>query len=80
MPARLRMEGDVRGTGVSEVLDQVIHGTHHQMHVYWRRNPVGTQVLAYLGAKSQDRDIVVVHDIEMNDIRTGIQYIRDFLA
>ena len=48
-------------------------GTHHQMHVDRRSYFVISQRLADHWSDRKVRHVVIVHDIEMNDIRARIQ-------
>ena len=65
------MERDVRGPGISKVLDDAVDGRHHEVHVDGRRDAVLAQRRADHGADRQVRDVVVVHDVEVDDVRAG---------
>ncbi len=74
MFTRLRMEGYIGGTGLGEVRNDAVYRLDHQVHIDIRSYPVITQGFADQRTDGQIRDIVIVHDIEMHDIRTGIQH------
>ena len=65
------MERDVGSPGVREVLHDSIHGRDHEVHVDGRRDAVLAQRRADHGADRQVRDVVVVHDVEVHDVRAG---------
>ena len=65
------MERDVRGARVGEVLDDAVDGRDHEVHVDGRRDAVLAQGRADHGADGQVRDVVVVHDVEVDDVRAG---------
>ena len=71
MLARLRVEGDVGGAGLGEVGDDPVHGLDHQVDVDGGGDPMLAQGLADQGADGQVGDIVVVHDVEVDDVRPG---------
>ena len=71
MGRRLRVERDVRGPGVREVLDDAVDGRHHEVHVDGRRDAVLAQGRADHGADGQVGHVVVVHHIKMDDVRAG---------
>ena len=65
------MERDVRRARVREVLHDSIHGRDHEVHVDGRRDAVLAQRRADHGADGQVRDVVVVHDVKVHDVRAG---------
>lgn len=76
----LRVEGDVRGTGINEVTNGGIDGGNHEMDIDGGGNSVVTKGLADHRSDGQVGDIVVVHDIEVNNIGSGLKHIVDFLT
>jgi len=74
------VEGDVRGTGIDKVTDGGINGGNHQMNIDGGGNSVVTKGLAHHGPNGQVGDVVVIHDVEMDNISTGFQNIVDFFA
>ena len=67
------MERDVRGPGVREVLDDAVDGRHHEVHVDGRRDAVLAQGRADHGADRQVGHVMVVHHVEVDDVRAGGQ-------
>ena len=74
------MKRDVGGAGCGEVGHDAIDGTNHQMHVDRRRNAVFAQGLAHQRADRQIRDVMVVHHVEVDQVRAGGQYRVNFRA
>mmetsp|Transcript_17956 Transcript_17956/g.54916 ORF Transcript_17956/g.54916 Transcript_17956/m.54916 type:complete len:303 (+) Transcript_17956:164-1072(+) len=77
---RLRVEGDVGGAGVGEVLNNAVHRGHHQVHVDGGGHAVVAQGLAHHGADGKVRDVVVVHHVEVHHIGAGGEHVVDLLA
>lgn len=75
-----RVEGDVRGTGSNEVLDGSINGGNHEVDIDRGSNSVVTKGLADHGSDGQVGDVVVIHDVKVNNIGTGFEHIVDFLT
>jgi hypothetical protein len=71
MRRRLRVERDVRGARVGEVLDDAVDGRDHEVDVDGRRDAVLAQGRADHGADRQVGHVVVVHDVEVHDVRAG---------
>src|SRR5690606_14196395 len=76
---RFRVKGDVRGTGLDEVTDDAIHRLDHQVRVDGRGDAVLAQRRADHRADGQIGHIVVVHDIEVDDVRPGGEDVVHFL-
>ena len=70
MVAGLRMEGDVAGTGCSEVANQPVNRLHHQMNIDGRCNTMPAQRLADQRPDCEVGHIVIVHHVEVNQIGT----------
>ena len=77
---RLGVEGDVGCAGVYEVVDGGVNGGHHEVHVDGGRDAVVAQGLADHGADGQVGNVVVVHDIEVDDVGAGLEHVVDLLA
>ena len=80
MPARFRVKGDVARTGFREIRHESVDGLHHEMNVDRRLDTVIPERLANHGANREIRDEMIVHDIEMHDVGTGIQHGADIVA
>ena len=65
------MERDVRGPGISKILDDAVDGRDHEVHVDGRRDAVLAQGRADHGADRQVGHVVVVHDVKVHDVRAG---------
>ena len=65
------MERDVRGPGISKILDDAVDGRHHEVDINRRRDAVLAQGRADHGADRQVRHVVVVHHIKVDDVRAG---------
>jgi hypothetical protein len=74
----LRMEGDVRSSGINERGDGLVDRGNHQVDIDRGCNTVVTKGLADHGSDGQVRDVVVVHNIEVNNIGSGLQHVVDF--
>jgi len=71
------VEGDVGGAGFDEVADDAVDRADHQVHVDRRGNTVLAQGGADHRANGQVGNVVVVHDIEVDDVGTRSQYLVD---
>src|SRR5690606_1226584 len=67
---RFRMEGDEAGAGGGEIGDQAIDRLDHQVHVD-RDGNVAAHRLADHRPDRQVRDVMVVHDVEVNQVGAG---------
>ena len=76
----LGVEGDVGGAGVDEVGDGGVNGADHEVDVDGGGNTVVTEGLADHGADGQVGNVVVVHDVEVDDVGTGLEDVVDLLA
>mmetsp|Transcript_3537 Transcript_3537/g.7738 ORF Transcript_3537/g.7738 Transcript_3537/m.7738 type:complete len:274 (+) Transcript_3537:107-928(+) len=74
----LRVEGDVRSSGINESVDGFIDRGDHKMDINRGGDTVITKGLADHRSDSQVRDVVVVHNIEVNNISSGFQHVVDF--
>ena len=72
--ARLRVEADVGGPGGGEVRHQAVHRAHHQVHVDRRPDAVLAQRLAHQGPDGQVGHVMVVHHVEVHEVRARGQY------
>jgi len=80
MLARFRVEGDPRGAGLREVRHDPIHWLDHQVHIDRSRDTRLAQCLADKRADRQVRHVVVVHHVEMDDVRAGVEHGAHLLA
>jgi hypothetical protein len=80
MTTRLGMKGDIAGTRFGEIRDYSVHGFDHEVHVDWRRDAMLAQGFANQRTNGQVGDKMIVHDIEMNNIGTGIKHGLDVLT
>jgi hypothetical protein len=78
--AGLGMEGDVAGAGFGEVGDDAVDRFHHQVHVDGRFDAETAQRFANHRPDGEVGDIMVVHDVEMDDVRAGFQNPRNVVA
>ena len=69
----LRMEGDIRRTSLGEHLDELIDRGGHQVAVERCRDAAFSESLHDKRADCQVRDVMVVHNIDMNDIGSGLE-------
>mmetsp|Transcript_12155 Transcript_12155/g.25887 ORF Transcript_12155/g.25887 Transcript_12155/m.25887 type:complete len:282 (+) Transcript_12155:147-992(+) len=76
----LGVEGDVRGAGIDKVVDGGVDGADHEMHVDGGGDAVIAEGLAHHGSDGEVGDVVVVHDVEVNDIGAGLEHVIDLLA
>ena len=78
MVGRFRMKSNPRGTRLGKIADQIVHRTHHQMHINGSLDATLEQVivesLTHQRADGQIRNIVIIHYIKMNNIGTGSNY------
>src|SRR5262245_145636 len=68
---RLGMEADESGTRGGEVGNDAIDRLHHEVHVDRRLDAVLAQRLAHERADREIRHVVVVHYVEVDEIRAG---------
>eukprot|EP00966_Prymnesium_polylepis_P199914 4632895-Prymnesium_polylepis.1 len=68
---RLRVEGDVVGAHLGEVLDDPVDGRHHQVDVDGRGDAVVLEGLAHHRADRQVGHVVVVHHLRARRRRVG---------
>ena len=73
------MKGDIGGAGLGEHRDERIHRRCHQMAVKWGLNAALSESLHNEWSDGEVRDIVVVHDVNMDDIGTGAEDIPDLV-
>ena len=64
------MKTDVGCAGLREIHHQGIHRHHHQMHIDGRLDAGVAQRLAHDGTHGKIRHVVIVHDVEMDPVRT----------
>ena len=76
----LGVEGDVASPGVDELSDDLIDRADHQMNVDGGSDPVRPQCLADHRPDGQVGNVVVVHDVEVDDVGAGSEDVVDFLA
>mmetsp|Transcript_10801 Transcript_10801/g.20797 ORF Transcript_10801/g.20797 Transcript_10801/m.20797 type:complete len:284 (-) Transcript_10801:9-860(-) len=73
-----RVEGDVGGTGIDKVADDGVNRRNHQVNIDRGGDTMVTESLAHHRANGQVRDVVVVHDVKVNNVGTGFQHVVDF--
>ncbi len=73
VPARFRVEGYVGGARFREIGDDAIDRLDHQVDVDRRLDAIFAKRFADERTDRQIRHEVIVHDIEMHDIRACIQ-------
>jgi hypothetical protein len=78
--ARLGMERDVGGACLREIRHDAVDGFDHQVHVDGRRDARLAQCLTHQRADREIRHVVVVHHVEMDDVRARRQHGPHFLA
>jgi hypothetical protein len=76
----LGVEGDVAGPGLGEIGDDPVDRLDHQVHVDGRGHAVLAQGLADQRTDRQVGYVVIVHHVEVHDVRAGAQHIVDLLA
>src|SRR6185369_5101080 len=72
--AGLGVETDDGCARLGEVRNDAIDGLDHQVHVDGRLHTMLAQGLAHQGADGEIRHIVVVHDVEVDDVRASGKY------
>jgi hypothetical protein len=72
------VEGNVRGTSFNEITDSSVNRGDHKMNIDRSSNAVISKSLANQGSDGQIWDIVVVHNVEVNDIGSSLQDIVNF--
>ena len=75
-----RVEGDDAGASFGKIRNDAVDRLHHQVDVDRRGNTVVTQRLQHHRANRQVRHVVVVHDVEVHDIRTRRQRLSGILT
>ncbi|SAI93601.1 Uncharacterised protein [Enterobacter cloacae] len=65
------MESDDAGTRRGEIRHDAVNRFHHQMHVNGRGDPVVTQCFKHHRTDGQVGNVVVIHNVEMDDIRAS---------
>ena len=75
-----RMKRDVGGAGFREVGHDAVHRLDHEMHVDRRLDAVLAQCRAHERPDRKIRHIVIVHHVEVHDIRTRSEHGFDLLA
>ena len=78
--ARFGMKADVGRAGGGEIGNDAIDGLDHQMHVDRRLDAVLAQRFADQRPDREIRDVMVVHDVEMDEVGAGRDDGIDFLA
>src|SRR5476649_2524827 len=74
-----RMKADHISAGFREIRHDTVDRPHHQMHVD-RDIRMRTQCLTDHGADCQVRDVMVVHHVEVDPVRSSGDYITDLFA
>ena len=67
------MEGDDAGTRRGEVRHDAVNRFHHQVNVDRGGNAIVTQRLEHHRTDGQVWNVVVIHHVEMDDIRASRQ-------
>mmetsp|Transcript_14893 Transcript_14893/g.37521 ORF Transcript_14893/g.37521 Transcript_14893/m.37521 type:complete len:275 (-) Transcript_14893:25-849(-) len=75
--AGLRVECDVGSSGINEGLDGFIDGGNHKVDIDGGGDTVVAKGLADHRSDCQVRNVVVVHDIKVNNIGSGLQHVVD---
>jgi hypothetical protein len=68
------MKADVRRPCGGEIPHETVYGAHHEMNVNWRSNTMVAQCLANQRPNGQIRHVMIIHDVEMNDVRISGKY------
>ena len=76
----LGVEGDVGSTGINKVTNSGIDGGNHQVDIDGSSDSVITKSLAHHGSNGKVGNVVVVHDVEVDDISTGLEHVVDFFS
>ena len=74
------VECNVGSTRFGEHFDHIVYGFNHEMDVDFGSDIVFSEGLADEGADGEIGDIVVVHNIEVDDICTCIKDRTDFIT
>ncbi len=80
MISSLGVEGNDTGTGLGKILNHLIDGRDHQMHVDGGGDAIVPKGLTDHRADGEIGHIVVIHDVKMNDIGACSQYSIDLFA
>mmetsp|Transcript_21268 Transcript_21268/g.31490 ORF Transcript_21268/g.31490 Transcript_21268/m.31490 type:complete len:286 (-) Transcript_21268:23-880(-) len=78
--ACLRVEGDVTGTCIDKVSNDSINGGNHEMNINRSSYSVVAKSLAYHGSNGEVRNVVVVHNIEVNNVSSSLKHIVYFFS
>ena len=76
----LRVESNVGSSSINEVVDGGIYGRNHKVNVDRGGNSMISKSFAYHWANSEVGDVVVVHNIKVNNIGSCLQYVVDFFS
>jgi hypothetical protein len=77
--ARFRVEADPARARAGEGPGELVDGLHHQVHVDGGLDAPFAQRLAHQRPDRQVGDVVVVHHVEMDDVRAGGEHGLDLL-
>jgi hypothetical protein len=80
MVGGFRVEGDVRSSSINEVTDGGIDRGNHKVNINGGGHSVVTKGLADHRSDGKVGDVVVVHNVKVNNIGTSLEHIVDFLA
>ena len=65
------MEGDDAGSRCGKIRHDAVNRFHHQVYVDRGGNAIVTQRLEHHRTDGQVRNVVVIHHVEMDDIRAS---------
>ena len=74
------MESDVAGARLGEIGNDAIDRLDHQMHIDIGGDAMIAQSFTHQRADGQVRHIMIIHHIEMNDIRARGDDVIDFFT
>jgi hypothetical protein len=74
------VKANIRRAGLSEIADDAIDGLDHQMYVEWRFDSIPPQCIRHERTDRQVRDVMIIHDVEVNEISTGVENRTNFFA
>ena len=80
MNRRIRVKADHAGTGIGKHTNERVDGLNHEMHINWCRDAVVAKRLTHHGANREIGHVVIIHDIEVDPVGAGVQYLLDLLA
>ena len=78
--AGLRMKSNITGACLREIGNDAVDRIDHQMHIDRRLDAEVFQGLANHGSNGQVGHEVIVHDIEMHDVGTGLDHCIDIVT